>query len=634
MLSFTKRFTENHFFLFLLLVIASVIRFWNFSEIPLMYDELSGLLRAQAESVSDVINETKQTDVHPIGMPVFIHYWTIFWGNSEQALKFPFIIFSLCSIFFTYKIAEKWFNPTVGLITTAFMASLQFTTMYGQLARPYASGMFFSVLLVWFFVLFFDPEKSKKQNIYLLGFIISATLCAYNHYFSLLFAGIVGLSGFLFINKQNALKYILSSVFVFLLYIPQLPVFLHHFSIGGGSENDWLKAPEPDWIWIFIKYLFHYSRFVYAIVIVVFIGSFFYLNKAKKIINKHRLALLIWGVVPFLIAYFYSVYKSPVLQFSTMTFSIPFLLLFIFSFYKEVNTYTKTILLLSILSVNIYTLIFTRKHFNLFYKQEFEQMALMSISAKNEFGSENVSIAHKISPKFMDYYFKKYNTTFSFYSADNTDTKAFKYYLDTLQSNYFVAGCLPLNFIPLVKEKYPYLLKKQEGFTSNIYCFSKTQNPNQLYENVVFESINNFEKADAYWIAETIIPQMDSIREYGPTFKSKLKDITKGKHNILNVSTTIDFIDSTANPVLVIDITDNKGLTIWRGGEKNWYANSKKMDTIYTSQLISEINLDKHPDAEIKIYIWNQNKKTFRINNITIKTIDSNPYVYGLYEPL
>ena len=638
-----KQFNFNTICLFAILAIAAILRFWNFSEISFMHDELSGLFRAQASTLMGVIEETKQTDVHPFGIPIFIHYWTLFFGDSEQAVKFPFIIMSLAAIFFTYKIAEKWFNATVGLITAAFMASLQYTTMYGQLARPYASGIFFSVLMVWFFTKFFTEEENKKQYKSLLGFILASVLCAYNHYFSLLFAGLVWGSGLFFISKKNYLRYLLSGAGIILLCIPQIPILLQHFSIGGASENDWIGKPDASWIWGFIKYLFHYSRWVYAIVCFVFIASLFYFDKTKKITDKFRITTLVWGVLSFLIAYFYSVYKNPVLQFSTLTFSFPFLLLFIFSFYKDVSAPIKTTLLILILSVNIYTLIYNRKHFDLFYKQAYEEMAKISLASINEYGAKNVAIAYKIPENFMNYYFKKYNRPFSYYKVEKIDLKSFKEFLDLNQKNYFIAGNLPLEYVQLIRATYPYLIKKEEGFTCNIYCFSKEPKKDLVYESVVFESTNSFEKTIPYWNKEAIgikidsnktVFKLDSTIEYGPTFSAKLKDITKGKHNILNVSTTIDFTDTKANPVLVMDISEAGKSIIWRGGEKNWYKKSKQTDELYISQLISELDLVKHPDLEIKIYVWNSTKKSIAINNIKINVVESNPYIFGLYSPL
>ena len=166
-----------------------------------MHDELSAIIRSQANSFSELIYKTKTTDVHPIGVPAFVHYWTKMFGTNEMTVKFPFIIFGLISIYYSYKIAEKWFNPTVAILTCAFLATLQFPTMYGQLARPYATGMLFSVLMVWCWTQFFFSEINKNK--YVAGFVLFASLCTYNHYFSLLFAGLVGVTGLFFLTKEN-----------------------------------------------------------------------------------------------------------------------------------------------------------------------------------------------------------------------------------------------------------------------------------------------------------------------------------------------------------------------------------------------------------------------------------------------
>lgn len=630
-----KKF-NNNFLLLAVLVTASILRFWNYSEIPFMHDELSGLFRAQSQSIADVIFKTKETDVHPIGIPLFIHFWSILFGNSEVAIKFPFIICGLLSIFFTYKIASSWFNDTVALVTCSFMATLQYTTMYGQLARPYASGICFSVMLVWFWSEFFF--KKKEKNFFsLMGFIISGTLCAYNHYFSLLFAAIVGITGLFLLKKETIIPYLLSCITILILFLPMLSVFAHHLSMGGAKEEDWIAKPENDWIYVFLKYIFHYSKLVYALVIIILVLSFFHLNNAKFILNKKRIITAIFACSSFLVAFFYSIYKNPVLQFSTLTFSLPFILMLLFSFLKEMSLLWKTVLFVLISSINIYSLTTERKHYALFYKQNYDAFACFGFEAINNYGEQNVNIALVSPDGFMDYYFKKYNKRFSFYSCNN-NLCDFRKFVESRNGNYFIAGNLPLEFLQVLNEIFPYKIKEESGFTLNLYCFSKEKFSNSIDNHPLFVSKNSFEQKLPNWNNEllSLSPhffRMDSTIEYSPMFSAKLIDITKGKHNIINGIAEIKCMDSLCAPILVMDIVDSKGLKIWRGGSRSVEGKNQVTEKIYISQLLSEINLEKHPDAEIKIYVWNKNKKEVIIKQINIEVIESNPYIYGLYYP-
>jgi uncharacterized membrane protein len=148
-----NKISTNSLLLFLILLLGSILRFWNFPNIPYMHDELSALGRLQYQCVQDVITYGVEiNDTHPPGVQLFLYFWTNLFGTNEMIVKFPFILCGLFSILLTYKISKKWFNVSVGLIVASFMATIQYTIMYSQLIRPYSSGLFFCLLMVFFFI--------------------------------------------------------------------------------------------------------------------------------------------------------------------------------------------------------------------------------------------------------------------------------------------------------------------------------------------------------------------------------------------------------------------------------------------------------------------------------------------------
>ncbi|CAN5362798.1 hypothetical protein BH10BAC1_BH10BAC1_07650 [soil metagenome] len=647
-MSFLKKISLNTYLLLFVIAVATTIRFWDFSSMQFMHDELSAIIRSQANSFSELIYKTKTTDVHPVLVPIFVHYWTLFIGTSEIAVRFPFILCGLASIYYAYKIAKKWFNPTVAILTCAFLATLQFPTMYGQLERPYATGMLFSVLTVWCWTQFFFGEKSKNK--YAIGFVVFASLCTYNHYFSLLFAAMVGATGLLFINKANAKKYILMCLSVLILFIPHVSILLFHLSMGSGEENNWIGKPQADWLLTFLKYLFHYSYLVYSLLVVLILMSFYFRKKEKKGIDKMRIVALVWALLVPTLAYLFSVFKSPVLQFSTFTFSLPFLLMFIFSFYGELKTAVKIGLVAIIILVNTYTLFADRKHDPVFYKHPYEEMARISDKAIAAFGENRVSVAHATMEGFVDFYFKKLGASFKYLRVDKPDTKVFLNYLENERTEYFVAGNLPLEYYQLIKERYPYVISKNEGFTFTVYCFSKIKPKEEIKEHVLFsenqseflsygnknqhwEKVSNTSEAAAY--PGITYMRIDSTEEYSPGFSAKLSDVIKSKHSILNVSAEISTGNVSSNPTLVVSIDEDGKSLLWRGSEYQNYQTKKMFfNTVYVSNLFSGFDLEKHPNATIKIYIWNRDKKVALVHNFKVEVIESNPLVYGLYEPI
>ena len=592
-----------------------------------MHDELSALARTHFNSLSQLIEKGAATDGHPIGIQVFLFYWTKVFGENEMAVKFPFIICGLLSIIVAYRISKFWFNSSVGLVIAATMAVLQYFVMYSQLVRPYSFGILFSLLMVWCWSNYLFNTSSNKTK-YLIGYVLASALCAYVHHFAFLFAIIVGITGFFFINKQNWKGYLLAAISVLVLYIPHINISLYQLSKGGvGGTNGWLGSPNASWLLHFFKYSFHYSNSMYGLGFVLILLSIYFYSDRINSTQKFRIISLFWFFTLFFIEYFYSVYVNPVLQFSTIIFVFPFLLMFAFSFFGELNSYLKTTLVSSILIIGTVTLAVTRKHFKIFYHQPYQEEITNTYKVLDKIGGDKkATIELMIPPLFKEHYFKKYGREFhtEVYNPfdEKLDTKAFRKFVNAQTTDYFIFGCPPLEYIEIIKEKYPYIITKEQGFNYSFYCFTKQKPTTELHEQVIFSN-----KIEAY--------TLDSTMEFGKEFNDKLKNIVNSRHVILKVDAEVSSAAFTANPILVADIQENGKSIEWYGSDYfNYNNNWGKPNTIYLSRDLTDFDFKKHPTAEIKIYIWNKNKKNISINNINIETIRANPFIYSLFEPI
>ncbi len=171
--SMKNKLSLDNILLLLILLVAVVLRFWDFSNIPYMHDELSALARTHYSNLYDEIYYgVAKLDTHPAGVQLFIYYWTKLFGENEMVVKFPFILCGLASIIVAYKIAKFWFNSTVGLITASLMAVMQYMVTYSQIARPYIAGVLFSLLMVWCWSNYFFNTTTDKKMKWLICYII------------------------------------------------------------------------------------------------------------------------------------------------------------------------------------------------------------------------------------------------------------------------------------------------------------------------------------------------------------------------------------------------------------------------------------------------------------------------------
>ena len=319
------RITDALILLFIILI-GGILRFFDLSNLPMTHEELSVLHRLDFNSFAELVEHGVKEDGHPAGVQVFLFYWTKLFGKSVIVIKLPFLIMGLACIPLAWLVSKKWFNDTTALLVAASLASLQFPVMYSQIARPYISGLFFCLLMVLFWTrLLFGSRNRKILNS--AGFILSTAACCYNHHFSLLFASIVGVTGLFFLRKGESRVYLLSLAAIIILYIPHLNIFFHQLNNEGLQ---WLGRPDNSFITDYIGYIFHFNTLVYVSVILIPLSGILMNKGGIRPINKFQVISLIWFFSPALTGFFYSRYIMPVVQYSTLIFSFPYLLFFLF----------------------------------------------------------------------------------------------------------------------------------------------------------------------------------------------------------------------------------------------------------------------------------------------------------------
>ena len=237
--------TDSRLLLFLIIFVAAILRFWNFINIPFTHDEMSTLFRTRFDSFSDLIDLGVRTDTHPPGIQVFLYYWIKLFGDANWVVKLPFISMGLGLIWYVFLIGKKWFNDSVGLISASLITVLQFTVMYSQIARPYISGAFLIMGFTYYLSLLISTPKVKYFRNYALV-VLFAILSAYNHHFSLLAVGLIGVQGLVFLDRKYILKYLSIAVVVAVFYLPNIEIFLSQLERGG--VGDWLGVPGPGFI--------------------------------------------------------------------------------------------------------------------------------------------------------------------------------------------------------------------------------------------------------------------------------------------------------------------------------------------------------------------------------------------------
>ena len=618
----------NNLIIAFILAIATMLRFYHFFDIPYTLDELSALNRTFYADFSELIEKGIYNDGHPALIQVFLYYWVHLFGYSEWVVKLPFLLMGLASVFMVYRIGKEWFSETVGIFSSACLATLQFTVMYSQIARPYASGLFF----VLGFTIFWTKWLKTIQLHWLVlsGYIIFAALCAYNHYFSLLQALLIAVAGLFFVSNDRFWKYFLLNACAVLLFLPHISVSLHQMSMGGLN---WLSAPTYMFFAQYFFLIFHFSYvLLFFIIAIVIIGLVLFIKQKKFDSNwRYRILSLTMFLFPILFGFYYSVLVKPILQFSVLIFSLPFFFLFIFSFWPNIKPKMVFVITFVLVAMNVYTLVFNRRYYTFFYNQAYDAIAKNQIALMDSLKKPVTLLINGYEPFFLNYYSVKYHHPIpcDLYTYDDFNNVSWEKYISVLKTDYIAmahVGVTHLEFIDIAQKYFPYFVKKSCGFAYEWYVFTRI--PNTLSFFKMQKELNLAQCQDSIAIAKDgfLFKKGD---EWGPMLETSFAELNLRKHDLLHIQARLDAIKSEG--ILVCEIRDNKdSLMVWKGSSTQHFAKKNQhADVFLTLRLTDLSRFENH--FRIRTYYWNKSKESVLLNNLKISVEQGNSYIYAIW---
>ncbi len=668
--------------LLLIILAGTLLRTWRLGDIPFTHDELSVVFRTGYDSFGEMISEGVMPDVHPAGIQVFMNYWVALFGDSEPAVKIPFIIFGIVSILLVYKLGEEWFNRDVGLASAAFVSAMEYMVMHSQTARPYASGMMFGLLMVlaWHRWLF---RPGKHPFIWLIVYVLASALCAYNHYFSLMFAALVGITGLFFVRRSRLLPYLLACAAIFILFIPHLRIFFYQFRERG--VEGWLAKPRNDFILEYIGYVFHYSPYVLAIVGGIVLAGILSGQTRRLLRNRYFYISLAWFFIPFLTGFFYSRYVNAVLQFRVLIFYFPFLLFLFTGNLPELKRPLRIALPLLICLVLSLSLVLERQYYRLYYHSRFKEIILETGRSLKEHGSEHCLVIMDSHPGISEYYYERLGIRYDHQDyADLPGKPAFIELLQESGKEFLSLGVDSRSDFVLpniILDYFPCLDKKIDYMGGNYYLFERRGGievpgtgdgpggrgsgkpsgkepghgsgkqagkgsgvvPGDPYRITM---LNGFDGQAQRWtsVADSHLVDtagysnrtsyyMDGLQEFGPLFSMPLRELAEHRNDLVDVSVRVRNIDCLNHAVLVLSLKGEKGQGEWTSARFSDYdRRSGEWYTVYHT--FRPGRHFRNRDLVLQVYIWNLEHQDFLLDDFRIRSRPGNPVLYGLTEKI
>lgn len=619
----------------LIIIVAMLLRIWNVGELSMSNDELSALFRLEASSIAELWQKGVMVDGHPAFVQTFLYLWLQIFPQDPLMIRLPFVLAGVFSVFFAYRIALKQVGEGAALLTSVTMACMQYFIIYSQLARPYAFGLLFTLMAydAWSRCML---EKDRKLGLIdWLYFLMSSVLAMYTHYFSFLMVILLGVAGLFFMGSANRKGYLISGMLMIVLFIPHIHITVRQLSEGGvGGPQGWLDKPRYDFLYHYFFYAFNKSWYVIAVLLAVLLMSWI---KYKK--HEYRSMLrcrILWfglWILPIIIGFYYSRWRNPVLQYSVVIFSFPFLLFYLFSFIKGLSRNMQMGAAIVMLLVGLYSTVIEKKYFQRTHWAEFKDLALRITEWKCRYDNNIYQLVAANAPGYLGFYLNRNTDGINadeYIQALPEDWTSFRKKIKQVPTQY-LSFCwsnqvIPIEWFEFVRESYPHLLYRQYYFNSETWLFSRDGTQEGLKDEVqkkLFFSPHQGWQTE--FVADSII--WTTQEEYISTIEIPIRELIIHKSDILYMHGIFETRDA-CNLHMAFSVHTPSGKTVF------WEARQSKLqceDGILCSFWHAmRFTFKPMPwNGTLKAYIWNPDACDVDIKGLSIEVRPGNPIIYG-----
>lgn len=184
---------------------------------------------------------SQQLEIVPDFQPPLLHlilHFAAYFSHAEWWLRMiGALIPGLISIWFTYKIGEKFISKKVGVFAALLLATSSFHIFYSQELRPYALPAALGVASWWVLLKVVTPQKVKDFK---YGWLAFAALTALGLYASYLYPFlIIGQAAWVvWAKREHVVSFVIAAVMAGLMFVPMLPLFLQQLAAGGQVRVD------------------------------------------------------------------------------------------------------------------------------------------------------------------------------------------------------------------------------------------------------------------------------------------------------------------------------------------------------------------------------------------------------------
>lgn len=621
-----------------LLVLGAVLRFWDLPHLPYTHDELSALVRLYPTLSETITTGVAALDTHPPGVQVFEWLWTRLFTMEEADVKLPFILMSLAAIALLYRFAVAWTGEGAALTQAALMTVLQYAVFYGQLARPYAAGLFTTALLADQLTRHLASGSRRA----LLGAGLAAVLSAYTHHFALLLAALMAGSVLLLLPRNRRKAYGLMCGAAVLAYLPNLPIFLKQLSQGG--LGGWLPPPDGGWLARYASYLSHDDGVLGALMAFGIAASLFLAVRHGGASGPARWLLPLWGAAPLIIGYAYSVWRAPVLQYSVVLFSFPYFALFLLQGLRHLDRRAAVAGVLTLAAVGTASLAQQRKHFVVTYHSTYEAILTTALNAHREAGAEGALLLIDAPAHLTGFYQRLWGGEAGVLPLVNIREGWSAGRLDSLlaenggkQVVYGRSNGAVAEHAALIQHRFPRLVDRRDFAEGQVFRFSSIPVPLEWFDRDTVAHIGSHRLGP--WRVDEWLPRLQEAGwdytgfEFGIAIDLPLDSLVQHRDDQLELIAVVDGFVPGTKASIVADVRQADTTVFYRTGDLD--AGHRPAGPVAMAVAISPGDvLDHQPGRVLRAYVYSPDKSPLRIRSVTLMRRTWNPLRDAVLHPI
>lgn len=159
-------------------LLGIALRLYRLDQQSLWYDEIFSLAVSRLPFPGMTANLVEDI-VHPPLHYYLLHVWFRLFGFNPFQARLLSVVWGTLAILMIYILGKHLFDRRTGLLSALLLCISQIGVMYSQEARPYAQVFFLILCSSYLFIL----AIRTKRRLPWWGFVISATLTIYTHYY-------------------------------------------------------------------------------------------------------------------------------------------------------------------------------------------------------------------------------------------------------------------------------------------------------------------------------------------------------------------------------------------------------------------------------------------------------------------